>query len=268
MYSSDIRNDYTLSDAFHALGVRLYGPQWTGYEVLRHRVEDPTPTLEARASLDTQLEKIATQLSDKSQEQTEVIGKSEISRVNSELKNLKTNQSELFHQLNMIGDVHNSVIEDNGRWQRFEYVEGILLQALCNGELNVYGPSTFTVKPQLWAEMPEGFGYDLELSLIYWPSSECARIIDTGRIKQNQFEGWLQTVIPKVPHDGAIISTEQRTRIWFREQAKHWDGKTTRDQFKEMAMAEYPDLGERAFKRIWDAEAYDSMKKPGSRKSS
>ena len=149
MYSSQIRNDYTLADAFNALGVRLYGPQWTGYEVWRDRVENPTPTLEARAPLEDEVEQVTTQLSTKYREQKEVEGRKEIHRVNNEIDNLRRRQSDLFHQLHEIGNVHGSVVKDHESWKRFERAEGIFLKALCNEELTVICTSGEVV-PHCW----------------------------------------------------------------------------------------------------------------------
>jgi len=42
-YTTEMRNDYILADAFHALGVRLYGSQWSGYEVQGRKYDDPRP---------------------------------------------------------------------------------------------------------------------------------------------------------------------------------------------------------------------------------
>ena len=242
MYVKSMKDDYTLFDAFNFLGMRLYGPQWSGYEVWRHRVEDPAPILEERAPLKEEVEKIATQLSAKCREQKEVVGRKEISRVNNEIDNLRRKQSETYYQLRKTGDGNKSEIEDHGRWERFEYAEGILLKALCNEDLAVICTFGSVVKPSLWAEFPEGFGYDLEHSLIFWPSNESSKMMSRGRIKQMQFEDWLETVIPVVPHEGATLSDEQRASIWLKDQVKSWDGRTTRDQFKEIALTEYPNL--------------------------
>jgi len=261
-----MKDDFTLFDAFNFLGLRLYGPEWAGYEVLRDREVDPAPILKARAPLEEKAEQLAFQLSTKYKEQKEVEGRDEIRRVNNEIDNIRREMSDNYHQLHAVGDVQSYQVTNYEAWVRFEKAEGKLLKALCNDELRVVCLFGFVVKPKLWAEMPEGFGYDLEHSLIFWPSSESSKQMASGIIRKLEFEEWLETVIPVVPHDDAQITTEQRAQIKLTELVKAWDGRMKRDQFKDMLKDEYPDLGERAFKRIWDAEATREMKSPGARK--
>ncbi len=266
MYVASMKDDYSLFDAFNFLGIRLYGPEWTGYEVWRDREEDPAPILEARIPLTNEVELVTTQISEKHREQKEVEGRKEIHRVNNEIDNLKRKQSDLFHQLNDIGDVHSSVVKDHESWKRFERAEGIFLKALCNGDLTAICTFGMLVKENLWAEFPEGFGYSLEHSLIFLPSFESSKLMNSGYIKKKQFEDWLETVIPVVPHEGAKLSDEQRALVWFKALVPLWDGRMKRDQFKEMALAEYPGLSGHGFKRIWDKEATPNMKRPGAKK--
>jgi len=266
VYVASMKDDYTLFDALNFLGIRLYGPEWTGNEVWQQRVEDPTPSVEARAPLIEEVEQICTELSAKQRESKEIESRADIQRLNSDIDNLSRRRNELYHQLHTIGDVHDSKIRDHEDWVRFELAEGKLLKALRNDELRVVCLSGSVVKPELWAKVPDGFGYDLVNSLIFLPSRESSIQMSSGQIRQKQFEDWLETVIPIVPHEGASITDEQKAYIWLKEKIPLWDGKTTRDQFKEMATAEYPKLGARAFKRIWDALAIPAMKRPGAKK--
>lgn len=266
MYTSEIRNDYTLSDAFHALGLRLYGPEWTGREIIGRRVEDPGPILEARAPLEAQLAEVNQRIQAKKKEHREAVGKQAIFQAFSEIKELENEQGELFRQLNEIGEVRDSQREDHGNWERFEWAEGVLLRALADGELEVYCPMGLTVPQRLWAEFPAGFGYDLERSLIFWPPDQSAVRMEAGRIKQGQFETWLDLVPPEVAHEVEKLSPEQQARIWFKEQVQQWDGRTKRDEFKGIAMKDFPGLTGNGFKRIWDALATPEMKGPGPRK--
>lgn len=267
MYVKSMKDDYTLFDAFNFLGMRLYGAEWTGYEVRREREDDPAPTLQTRAPLEAKAEQLASLYSDKLQEQKKVEGREEIRRVNNDIDNLRRAMSDNYHQLHQIEDVHDFKIKDYETWVRFEKAEGKFLKALCNDEIRVVCLFGQVVKPDLWAEMPEGFGYDLEHSLIFWPSSESSKQMASGRIRKLEFETWLETVIPIVPHDDATITTEQKAHIRLKELVQAWDGRTKRDQFKEIIQGEFPDLGARAFKRIWDAESSPEMKRPGAKKS-
>ena len=267
MYVKSMKDDYTLYDAFNILGMRLYGPEWTGYEVWRERVEDPSPVIQALAPLQDEADQLATQISAKYNEQKEVEGRSEIQRVNFEIDNLRKRQSEVYLQIHQLDDLGSSQVKDYERWVRFENTEGKILKALCNEEFSVVCLFGMVVKSEFWTEMPEGFSYDFERSLIFWPSNSSSRQMSSGIIRKKQFEEWLETVIPIVPHEGANISIEQRAQSWLKEYVKFWDGKTKRDQIKDLAMSEYPDLAGRAFKRIWDAEASVAMKSPGPRKS-
>jgi len=111
VYDKSMKDDYTLFDAFNFLGIHLYGPEWTGYEVLCEREEDPAPTIEARAPLLEEVERLATQYSVKNRELKEVEGREEIRWVNNEIENLRRRQNEVHHQRHIIGDVHISKVK-------------------------------------------------------------------------------------------------------------------------------------------------------------
>ena len=266
-YDINLKNEYTLCDAFQTLGVWLYGPQWTGHEISGRKEEDPAPILEKRKPLEVKVDELSKQIVAKKKEKQNVLGRSEINRVNDDLSMLSEERSDLCHKLNNIGEVHHSRITDHEQWKRFDYTVGVLLRAFANGDLTVYSPLGLQVPDRLWSDFPDGFDYNLECSLIFWPSSECARKMTSARIRQELFDDWLETIPPVVPHELNKLTPEQRAYIWFRDQIPDWDGRTTRDQFKEIMMNDFPGLSGHGFKRIWDALATDDMKRPGARKA-
>jgi hypothetical protein len=227
VYSLNIRNDYTLADAFTALGVRLYGPEWTGYEIRGVRYDDPSAAVEERASIQHQLENISSQIADKQRELKDVIGKENIFRLNDEIAVLKKLQGDQFSQVHEIGQVGTSQIEDHSNWERFEYAEGVLLRALRNNDLAVYCPFVFYVKSDFWGEFPEGFNYDLERSLIFWPPNTCSQSMSAARIEQVQFDNWLTKVLPVSDRAVQQSSSFDQCCVYLRNEASKATGLVT-----------------------------------------
>jgi|GEM_PF-3880073 len=264
-YSSNIRIDYTLADAFQALGVRLFGSEWSGYEVLGERHDDPSEQIAARAPLEAEMERLNEQRQAKQKEQKEAFGKDAIFRANCDLKEIDNRRGEIVRKLSEIGDVRDSEIKDHERWLRFETASGTLIKAFGEGKISIYCPFGQVVPDWFWREFPEGFHYDILHSLVFWPDRHSSMRMGTARIREREFDDWLHTVLPLVDHELEKLTDEQRAEIWFREEVKNWDGKTTRDQYRNIALDKFPELTVRGFKRIWDKLATKQMKKPGAR---
>jgi len=255
--------DIDLSSAFDLLGQYLFGPKWDGYEVWGRKFVDPSDTLEARAPLEERLEETFVELRVKNDELRGALTREEIQTINNDISNLKIEQADIYSQLHEIGEVGKHDVEDRGRWDRFEATEAYLLRAFRNGELTVQCFKGSLVKPSLWQEMPDGFGFDWELSLIFLPRNESAKRVNNGRIDAQEFEIWLRDIIPFEPHDGAKLTEEQKATLWFKEEVMCWDGKTTKSQFREIIMSKFH-ISRRCFDdRIWGNYAADEMKKPG-----
>lgn len=267
MAYTSIRNDYTLADAFHALGVHLYDSEWTGYEIWGEKAEDPKRTLKARAPFEAKLDEKTKLLLAKHSEQKEVVGKDKIFQINTEIRELKDQLAELSYRLHEIGEVRSGEIDDHKRWERFSFTEGLLLRTFQDGKLTVKGISGLVVKPSLWAEFPEGFGYDWELSLIFWPPKECAKRMDSGRINKLEFEDWLSLQVPLAGSHKEELSPFVKCRLWIQELKKASKVKPgRRDDIMRQAIAKFPGLTERAFKHAWSVDAYESWKKSGAPK--
>jgi hypothetical protein len=266
MYSDQVANDYHLVDAFHWTGLRLYGAEWTGNEYQGRKAEDRAEIAEQRKEIQLRLDDVSMQLHAKRQEQREVGKRSEIQSVNFEISELENEQGVIFKELNEVGDVRDSDIRDRQSWERFEVTEGKILRTLGNGDLKVYGASTFIVKPALWLDQPVDFGWNFELSLIFWPERECRKRVDSGRISKGAFDLWLDTLMPEVAQEIEKLSPEKRAYIWFKDEVKKYDGSIKRDHYLEMALEEFPGLPIRGFNRIWETLASDEMTKPGPKK--
>ncbi|MFC1672651.1 hypothetical protein ACFL12_00725 [Pseudomonadota bacterium] len=266
MYVKSMKDDYTLFDAFNFLGIHLYGPVWTGYEVRREREEDPTPTLDARAPLEEKAEHLASQLSDKYNEQKIVEGRKEIRRVNNEIDNIRREMNENYQQLNNEGDVQSYQVTDYEAWVRFEKAEGKLLKALCNDELRVVCLSGLVVKADLWAEMPKGFGYDLEHSLVFLPSRESSKQMDSGIIRKQQFEDWLANVIPENDEALAEVSPLVHCRSYLKGEVATGVKQMSRDEYMDDARKKIDGLSERQFRQAWTEIVPDTWKARGRRK--
>ena len=251
--------DYQLSDAFNALGRQLFVTDWTRQEIEARKVQDPGLIRQSRAPFESEMAEVNRLLQAKDAERRQAVSKDDLARINSDFMTLERRQQELFSCLNELGWVRPSEEEDRARWQRFEKTEAELMRAFREGELYVFGANTFRVDPRLWTEMPEGFGWNWSLSLIFWPSDKCARPVDAAKINCAEFEDWLARQLPLV--EGASVDqlpAEQRFTLHFRKLVKSGPKPAPRDKMKRDAMNEFPGLSGRAFQRVWDKEAPDS----------
>lgn len=261
-HAEKIRLDYSLSEAFHALGCHLFQEQWSGYEIEGRREENPEPVLRAREPLENKAEELCRQINQKKRELKTAVGRKAIQQINAEITHLENQRGQVYAELNSVGEVHKSVIEDHGRWERFEQVEGILLQAFMQEELKVFCLRGMIVQKDLWAELPDDFGYDFDRSLIYWPARNCARRMDVGFIKQEEFEAWLENQIPLGDCSEIEVSDFVLCKKYLKEQIIKGKNKTKAEYYEE-ACVEIPGLSLRAFNQAWSEMVPDSWKSKG-----
>ena len=202
----------------------MYGPEWTGYEIWGRRVENPEPILEARAPLEQRLEEVFSEKNAKEKELREPLSREEMQRVNNDLVNIREEQHKIYARLSEIGNPSQSQIEDHGRWERFDRAEQLLLRAFRVGDLTVQCFLGLTVKSELWSEIPEGFGFDWELSIIFLPERESSKRVNSGRLDREEFESWLYKLTPENSYEGAELSDEHKAQLWLREAARQLSG--------------------------------------------
>lgn len=253
----------SLASTFNHLGVHLFGSQWDGYEILGRKSFDYKPIIEVRKPLEERLEDSFITLREQQSELRNTLSKEDIQRVNNDISNLKDEQSKLHADLYEIGEIEKYDIIDRDRWERFETTEGLLLRAFRNSDLTVQCFLAMNVNQNLWTEMPKGFGYDWELSLVMLPEPESSKRVSAAHVDTKEFESWLYSITPEHSDAATTLPIEQQAQMWLREEIKIWDGLEKRDSFMERAVQKFPDLAGRAFKRIWDSEATKKMKAPG-----
>lgn len=258
------QRDYSLSDSFTALGQRLFAQQWSGQEIEASKVQDPAVIRQRRAPFEAEMVELNLLRQAKDAERREAVSKDALGSINSDLIEIERRQQELFTCLNEVGMVRKFEDEDHARWERFERTEAELLRAFREGELYVFGANSSRIEPRLWIEMPDGFGWNWSLSLIFWPKDKSARPVDAAKINCVEFEDWLAGQLPVV--EGANVdqlTPQQRYTLHFRKLAKAGPKPASRDKMKRDAIREFPGLSGRAFQRVWDKEAPDSWTKSG-----
>lgn len=259
-----LNRDYSLADVFNALGRRYFAPDWTSQEIEARKVQDPEVIRQDRAPFESEMTELNRLLQAKNAERRKAVSKDALDRINSDLMALERRQQELFTCLNEVGMVRKFEDEDHARWERFERTEAELLRAFREGELYVFGANSSRIEPRLWIEMPDSFGWNWSLSLIFWPKDRSARPVDAAKINCVEFEDWLAGQLPVV--EGANVdqlTPQQRYTLHFRKLAKAGPKPASRDKMKRDAMREFPGLSGRAFGRVWGNEAPDSWKKSG-----
>lgn len=266
MYAKSMKDDYTLADAFHAVGIRLFGPEWSGYEVWGEAAEDLRPVYEQRKVLAEKAEAVSRHWNAALKAQKKAMTPDDLHNASNDVRNFNRERNEIWAELHKLPEVRDSQIEDHGRWERYQAALGALIHGLINELIYVYFPLGMRVPPQLWLDQPDDFGFDLERSLIIWPSRHCAQQVTSARLNKDIFDSWLSAVKPLVDHEESQLTEEEKAYLWFKEQVANWDGVTKKGQFREMAVTQYAVSGRCFDERIWGLLASDDMKGPGPRK--
>jgi hypothetical protein len=265
-YTNEIKDDYTLADAFHAVGDRLYGPKWSGLEILGRTADDPAPILEQIEALQPKLD-AADQASQTAQAKLKVAVKvSERRQANAKIEAHRHDFFALQAQEQALKEqLEDSQEQDHGEGVRYEEALDTLIGALAMGEIAVYCPNQFEVPQRFWQDEPDGFRFDVPLSLIVWPADYCARRLGSARLRRDQFLKWLYAVLPIEEYEAGQLSVEQQCAIWLKKEVINWNRRDTREYLKSVAMELFPGLSGRAFDRAWAKYASEDMKKPGAK---
>jgi len=259
-------NEYALADAFHVVGDHLYGAEWTGNEILGRRAENPQPILDARKPLEDLREELNQLISQKKRDYRQVVVKVEIHKIKHEISKLETQRDQVAAQLLDIGEVRDSEVGDYKLWERFETVEGYLLRALMGEAFSVSRPFCLDVPARLWRELPTSFDFDFERSLIFMPTNESSKKMQTGRIKKDEFHEWLDTVVPLVDSEIEKLDDEIKAAIALKKIMEK-DDNLRRDDYKKILLLEIPNLSGHAFRRVWEKNAPPEKKLRGRRKA-
>ncbi len=261
-------NEYALADAFHVVGDHLYGAEWTGREILGRRAEDPQPTLAARKPLEAQNAELCLLIIQKNRDYKQAVGKAAINAIKYEISELDNKRGQVRADLSALGEVLESEINDHKLWERYEIVEGHLLRALTDEVFSVSSSFGLTVPAKLWHELPADFDFDFdfERSLVFWPASEGATKMQTGRIKKEEFHEWLDTVLPIVESELEKFDEEKIAAISLKKKIEE-DDSLRRDDYKKILLKEIPKLSGHGFKRVWDKIAPPEKKIRGRRKA-
>ena len=187
-YNREIRNYYALSDAFQELGIRLFGDEWTGYEIRGDKEEDPSPLIKKRKPLEKELDRINHEHIAKSDERQKAVSQNEILNLNHQIRELDKQRGDISQQIYELTDDRDPDAKRHAQWVRYDTALGHFLRALIDKKIEVFCLSGRIVPNYFWQEKPEGFNFDLESSLIYWPSSESNSKFSAGRINNIKFD--------------------------------------------------------------------------------
>lgn len=256
---------YFLLHAFDRLGRRLHGDEWDAQEYKVAPCRSPEEIEAQRRELQNGLDEIAAKIDALNGQIGKTVNADEIASFKQrmdELEAARTDIREVFYRLphDMTGPQR-----DWDRHTRKQQTELLLLQALTDEKLFAYEPGGMRIEWRSWSLYP-GFKCSLDLSLIRVPAHCSGQRRMSVLLHKEDFDKWLQTVLPVSESALAQTSPEDRCRAWLVEIALPSAPPARKAEMCSEAMQRFPGLSERAFNRLWDAIAPEHWKKSGRRK--
>jgi len=267
---ADILQDYDLTQAFIRLGMHLYGSEWNlNFRELASRRKPPNPA-EVKENHD-KLEAEKSRLMDLIKIEELKISKS---TSENEIKAAEITKAEFWNQLskihaglNSLPTLGESLDAEWAAYNRRVETEKILISALAKRELAWWSPFGTPGDIGPWERRP-GYGYSIELSLVWWNKRihGCRR--QFVRIYRKSFDEWVKTIQPINADAIKKLSPAEQAAIWLQDEiAKNARPRMTRDEYVAEMMKLFPGLSMRAAKnQVWGRFAPDSWKKAGAKR--
>ena len=252
---------YFLLEAFHLLGVHLFGDTWTGLEPWARPTEPPDSLRESRRALIARRRVVQDLIAKHEQAFNDAVDKAEQDRENATLHRLQGELEAIQRETALHPTITDSHVSDHAQFERREKAEATLKSALLDGQLHLqYGNGTL-VDFARWSK-DRDFALYINLSMIRAPRNRSSLRRAVAHLDRSKFEGWLRTVPPL--HESAVpLDAEEQVRHFLRAHAAG-PRQQSKDQYFEQAKAAIPDLPRRAFDRVWAAEAPTHWKRPGA----
>jgi len=250
---SVIRNSYLLLEAFHLLGRRLFAHEWSRFELEQIDVPDPDATDAEHAPYAEKVRQLDDELAAIDEEIRREIKDAKIAKLK-ERRELameargKAIDERMLHPGASEGH-HDSYAANVRRRTTMD----TLVAALADKKIVAFEPDSIVVPHFLWSGESRFFGFDIRLSLVRMPREQYRRRHLLAVVNDDEFDAWLQTVVPLVESEEQKLSPEVHCKMILKEIVReHKRGEpipTTQDMF-ELVKHEIPGLSRRKFEEI------------------
>lgn len=261
----DLRQYYTLFQAYDQLGRHLYGDSiWTGTEIDREKLRPPEEIKAERAPIEARIHAIDEEVKNINDTIARIVDSAKIETATAKRTELLKERSEFQNRLFNMWDADERYAQSYEARRRREVTEKRLLEALKQGKLQAIFCRQTILPNYVW-QGERGFRYYLDLSIAVVPNHVSAIRRGAVFVKKDEFHRWLDNVIPEIVHQTAVVDPRQRCR-WFLLQAmKEGNEKKlkTKAEYREEAMKLIPGLSERAFNAEWHHTVPESWRGRG-----
>lgn len=269
MALSDERVFYFLEEAFDLLGRHLYASQWDGREITARPIAAPTNVDEQRAELTAGIAELDGVIHALNEQRSKCVDSAEMEAISAK----RSEEEEERQRLTLaIGKLPYFDDHDRRRleiWQRRTTAHETLLDAFRAGHLKAWsarGLEMTLIDPELWRREHRGFACYLDLSLVVLPRTWSGQRRGVVKIRIQDFQNWLASVLPVAVEAVGTLSKEDRARIWLQDFVRENAHRVVLKREVHEAMDKaVGDPGKRAFKRLWETHVPAAWRKRGRR---
>ena len=256
----DMQRLYILLEAFDRLGARIYGDQWTGMEPWATSPEASLALRQERQQASAEVKPVDAEIKTAQHAFDRAIDNDERNQASATLHKLREQKKPLSEKLDSIPDVSDAYIRDQAAFERRRETEAILRDGLKQGRIRLqFGPDMI-LDWRDWREAPRSRLY-IALSM----ATVAERLSSLRRapvfIDRTEFDAWLREIVPLNP-DAQQPTPEELCAAFLRAEIRKPKSKR-RDEYLDEAMAKFPGLTHRGFKRVWDETVPASWKESG-----
>jgi hypothetical protein len=153
-----------------------------------------------------------------------------------------------------------------GAYERAEKTKAVLAEALESEAIRAQAGTGMMIEWPTWSRTP-GFRWYLPLSLVVMPRSVSGLRRATILIRKQEFDTWVQSVLPLAPNRLEQLDPEARCRAWLIELARaHPLARPEKKlALRDEAMRQFG-ISARVFDHLWKIHAPPAWKESGAPK--
>ena len=251
------------------LGRRLYAGRWDGREITARPVDAPSVADDRRAELAASIERLDGEIEALARRIAKSVKADEIDLLIAEKAELEDRRQHLALSVGALPVFDQRDQQRLETWRRRSAAYQTLLEAFRDNTLKAWsarGMEMTLIDAELWRGEYKGFACYLDLSLVVLPRTWSGKRRGVVKIRIQDFQDWLASVLPVVPEAMDDLSTEARAKIWLQDYArKNGHIVVRKSEVLRQMSADVGDPGKRAFERLWQSHAPAPWRKRGRR---
>ncbi|MCI2392881.1 hypothetical protein [Aliiroseovarius sediminis] len=260
----DLRHYHYLGEAFFRVGLSLFPDDWTGRE--QFAVPDFTGEQieQERAALEKNVSRLRQQELELAMTPTDGLSDKEYVAFRENKAATRDRRMVAEQKLFSLGKPDHYQHQENAAYQRRMDAEATLITAFKAKELDLITYGGLVVDWSTWPDR-KGWDYSFPYSTINAPPSISSMGCAIALVRRTAFEYWHQQQ-PFFQNALRELSDEERALVWMKELVSTNPTPQKKDSILADMKSEYPELSERAQKRIWDAAAPEAWKLSGPKR--